>query len=76
MKKPIPKKKSPNRVAIGVSLGLAFGAAIGTAIGVATKNTVLWLPVMTACGCTMGIAIGSALETGDKSKPPRPKRRI
>ena len=76
MQKPIPKKKSPNRVAMGVSLGLAFGAAIGCAIGFATKNIGLWLPVMTACGCTMGIAIGTALETGDKPKPTRPKRRV
>ncbi len=75
MQKPIPKKKSPNRVAIGVSLGLAFGAAIGAAIGFATKNSGLWLPIGTACGCTVGIAIGSALDAGDKPKTPRFRRR-
>ncbi|MEI6275837.1 MAG: hypothetical protein WCP08_07595 [Prolixibacteraceae bacterium] len=76
MQKPIPKKKSPNRLAIGVSLGLSFGAAIGAAIGIATKNTGLWLPIMTACGVTIGIAIGTALESGDKSKTPRPGRKL
>ena len=71
----IPKKKSPNRLAYGVSLGLAFGAAIGAAIGIATDNTGLWLPIGTAVGCTLGIAIGSALDAGDKSKSPHRRLR-
>lgn len=71
MHNPTPKKKSPNRLAYGISLGLAFGAAIGAAIGIATNNTGLWLPIGTAIGCTLGIAIGSALDAGDKSKFPQ-----
>jgi len=75
MQRPSPKKKSPNRLAYGVSLGLAFGAAIGTAIGVATQNTGLWLPIGTAIGCTIGIAVGSALDTEAKKKT-LPKKKV
>jgi len=75
MHTPTPKKKSPNRLAYGVSLGLAIGAAIGASIGIFTKNTGLWLPIGTSIGCTLGIAIGSALDTGDKTKPPRRRLR-
>jgi|GEM_PF-912614 len=74
MQTPSGKKKSPNRLAYGVSLGLAFGAAIGAAIGIFTKNTELWLPIGTAIGCTLGIAIGSALDEGSKVKSLRKRR--
>lgn len=72
--KPTPIKK-PNRLAYGISLGLAFGAAIGAAIGLATKSTELWLPVGTACGMTIDIAISLALDTNDKKSAPRGRRR-
>ncbi len=71
-----PKKKSPNRLAYGVSLGLAFGAAIGAAIGIFTKNTGLWLPICTSIGCTLGIAVGSVLDESAKPKRPAQRRRL
>lgn len=46
------------KVGMTVMATLAFGALLGVLVGAVASNYLLWVPVMTAFGFAMGIALG------------------
>jgi hypothetical protein len=46
------------KVGATVMAMLAFGALLGVLVGAVASNYLLWVPVMTAFGFAMGIALG------------------
>jgi len=49
------------KVGATVMAMLAFGALLGVLVGAVASNYLLWVPVMTAFGFAMGIALGYGL---------------
>jgi len=46
------------KVGMTVMALLAFGALLGVLVGAVASNYLLWVPVMTAFGFAMGVALG------------------
>lgn len=49
------------KVGLSVMAMVAFGALLGVLVGAVASNYLLWVPVLTACGFAMGIALGYGL---------------
>jgi len=49
------------KVGATVMAMLAFGALLGVLVGAVASNYLLWVPVLTAFGFAMGIALGYGL---------------
>jgi hypothetical protein len=49
------------KVGVSVVAMVAFGALLGVLVGAVVSNYLLWVPVLTASGFAMGIALGYGL---------------